>query len=72
MGIYVPLGMLVAKWVPTPCYNDAYSMGTPEWALWEKNWLKHRKTMISPFLGRFFLVSKRTFFSFFGRGREGR
>ena len=30
LGIYVPLGMLVGKWVPTPCYNDAYSVGTPK------------------------------------------
>ena len=27
------LFMLVAKWVPTPCCNDAYSVGTPKWAL---------------------------------------
>ena len=66
LGFSLPLGMLVAKWVPTPCYNDAYSVGTPKWALWEKGWLKHCKTMVSPFLGRFFLVSKRTFI-FFGR-----
>ena len=62
----IPLGMLAAKWVPTPCCNDAYSVGIPKWALWEKGWLKHCKTMVSPFLGRFFLVSKRTFY-FSGR-----
>ena len=28
-GLFIPLGMLVAKWVPTPCYNDAYLVGTP-------------------------------------------
>ena len=28
------LGMLVPKWEPTPCYNDAYSVGTPKWAFW--------------------------------------
>ena len=66
LGICIQLGMLVAKWVPTPCYNDAYSVGTPKWALWRKNWLKYCKTMIPPFLGRFFLVSKRTFFFFWG------
>ena len=49
----------------TPCYNDAYSVGTPKWALRVKGWLKHNKTMVSPFLGRFFLVSKRTIY-FFG------
>ena len=64
LGFSLPLGMLVAKWVPTPCYNDAYSVGTPKWAFREKGWLMHYKTTISPFLGRFFLVSKRTFFFF--------
>ena len=62
MGFSIPLGMLVAKWVPTPCYNDAYSVGTPKWALWGKGWLKHYETTFSPYLGRFFLVSKRTFY----------
>ena len=62
VGFSIPLGMLVANWVPTPCYNDAFLVGTPKWALWGKGWLKHCKTTISPFLGRFFLVSKRTFY----------
>ena len=62
MGFLIPLGMLVAEWVPNPRYNDANSVGTPKWALWGKGWLKHCETMISPFLGRFFLVSKRTLF----------
>ena len=31
---FLPLGMLVATWVPTPCYNDAYSVGTPKWGIW--------------------------------------
>ena len=26
---FIPLDMLVAKWVPTPCCNDAYSVGPP-------------------------------------------
>ena len=56
------LGMLVAKWVPTPCCNDAYSVDTRKWAFWEKGWLNHCKTTFSLFYGRFFLVSKRTFF----------
>ena len=56
------LGMLVAKWEPTPCYRDAYSVGIPDWALRGKGWLKHCKTMFSLFSGRFFLVSIRTFF----------
>ena len=63
MGFSILLGMLVAKWVPTPCYNNACSVGTPKWALGRKGWLKH----VDPFLGRFFLVSKRTF-HFFGNG----
>ena len=50
LGFSIPLGMLVAKWVPTPCYNDAYSVGTPKWALWEKGWLKHHETTFSPIL----------------------
>ena len=54
MGFSLPLGMLVAKWVPTPCDNDACSVGTPKWALWEKGWLKHCETTVSPFLERFF------------------
>ena len=36
----------------------------PKWALWEKGWLKHCKTMFSPFLGRFFWVSKPNFLLF--------
>ena len=67
--ISLPLGMLAAEREPTPCYHDAYSVGTPNGAYWEKGWLKHYKTMVSPFLGRFFLVSKRTIFFFGGRGR---
>ena len=31
-GLSLLLGMLVAKWEPTPCYRDAYSVGTPNWA----------------------------------------
>ena len=50
MGFSLPLGMLVAKWVPTPCCNDAYSDFTPEWALWRKGWLKHCETTFSPYL----------------------
>ena len=52
---------LDSQWVPTPCYHDAYSVCTPNRALWEKGWQKHYKTMVSPFLGRFFLVSKKQF-----------
>ena len=58
------LGMLVAEWEPTPCYRDAYSVGTPKWAYWGKGWQKHFQTTFSPSCGRFFLVSKGTIFSF--------
>ena len=61
-GFSLPLSMLVAKWEPTPCYDYAYSVGTPNRAFRVKGWQKHCKTMVSPFFGRFFLVSKRTFF----------
>ena len=61
-GFLLLLGMLVAKWVPTPCYNDAYSVGTPKWASGGKDWLKHYKTMVSPLLGCFYLASKRTIY----------
>ena len=54
------LDMLVAKREPTPCYHDAYSVGTPKWTIGEKGWQKHGETTVSPFVGRFFLVSKRT------------
>ena len=47
-GFSVPLGLLVAKWVPTPCCDDAYSVGTPKWALWGKGWQKHHETTFSP------------------------
>ena len=60
--VFVLLDMLVAKWEPTPCYHDAYSVGTPNWAFRVKGWLTHCKTTISPLFGRFFLVCKRTFF----------
>ena len=62
MGFSIPLGMQVAEWVPTPCCNDAYSVGTPKWALWRKGWQKPHETTFSPRMGRFFLVSKRTYF----------
>ena len=62
LGFSVPLSMLVAKWVPTPCCDDAYSGGNPKWAFWEKGWQKHHETTFSLRFGRFFLVSKRTFY----------
>ena len=60
------LSMLVTKREPTPGYHDASSVGTPMWAVLEKGWQNHCKSMVSNLLGRFFLVSKRTL-CFFGR-----
>ena len=54
MGGSIPLGMLVAKWVPTPCYSGAYSVGTPKCALWEKGWQRHHETTFSPVLDVYF------------------
>ena len=56
----LPLGMLVAEREPTPCYHDAYSVGTLTGLFWGKT----GKNTVRPWfsLGRFFLVSKRTFF----------
>ena len=48
--VFLTLGMLLAKWVPTPCCNDAYSVGTPKWALRGKGWQRHRETTFSPVL----------------------
>ena len=60
-GFSKPLGMLVAKWVPTPCYTDAYSVGTPKWALWEKGSQKHYETTFSLHLGRFLFGKQKNF-----------
>ena len=65
-GFSLPLGMPVAEREPTPCCHDAYSVGTTNRAVRVKSWHEHCKTMVSPFLGRFFSVSRRTiFFGFF-------
>ena len=50
------LGVLVAKWEPTPCYRDAYSVGTPQWALLGER-LANDTTVrprFPPFCGRLF------------------
>ena len=39
--ISVLLHMFVAKREPTPCYRDAYSVGTPNRAFREKGWQMH-------------------------------
>ena len=49
----LPLDVPVARREPTPCYNDAYSVGTLNSAFCGKGWRKHCKTMISPFRARF-------------------
>ena len=36
VGFLLPLGMLVAKWVRTPCYRDAYLVGTLNGHFWGK------------------------------------
>ena len=48
------LSMLVAKREPTPCYRDAYSVGTPKWAYWGRGWQIHCKATISTLYGRLF------------------
>ena len=54
--------MRVAEGKPTPCFHDAYLVGTLQWSLWEKGWQNYSKTTVSPLYGRFFLVSKRTIY----------
>ena len=49
------LSMLVTKREqPTPCYHDAHSVGTPNWAFRVKGWLTHCKTMFSLLVWTFF------------------
>ena len=64
LGFSVLLGMLVAKWEPTPCYHDAYSVGIPKGACGEKSGQNHCKTTVSPRGKCVFLVSKRTLYFF--------
>ena len=37
LGLSIPLDMFVAKWEPTPCYRDAYSVGIPKGACGRKS-----------------------------------
>ena len=46
--LFLLLDMLVAKWEPTPCYRDAYSVGFPKGACGEKSGQMHYKTTNSP------------------------
>ena len=57
MFFSLPLGMLVAEWVPTPCFFDA-------WAFWWKGWQKHHETTFSPRVGRFFFGKQKNFLFF--------
>ena len=42
---------------------DAYSVGTPNWAFWEKGWQKHCKDHVFSLVWTFFSwLAKRTFF----------
>ena len=53
--------MLVAKWVPTPCYNDAYSVGTPKWAFWGKGWQRYHETTFSSLFWTILLGKQKDF-----------
>ena len=65
------LDMLVARWEPTPCYRDAYSVGIPKRAYGGKSGQMHYKTTISPRGKCVFPVSKRTLYFFWGGGGGG-
>ena len=60
--IYALLSMPEAHWEPTLCYRDAYSVDTPRWGKGLANALQDHVFFL---FGRFFLVSKRTFFFVF-------
>ena len=60
--LFLLLDMLVAKWEPTPCYRDAYSVGIPNRAYGGKSGQIHCKTTVSPRGNCVFLVSKRTLY----------
>ena len=66
--LFLLLDMLVAKWEPTPCYRDAYSVGIPKGACGGKSGQIHCKTTVSPRGKCVFLVSKRTLYFFWGCG----
>ena len=64
--VSVLLDMLVAKWKPIPCYHDAFSVGTPNWAFREKGWQMHCKTMFPPFFGTFLFGKQKNILLFVG------
>ena len=55
---WILLDMLAAEREPTPCYHDAYSVGAPRWAFWEKGWQIHCETTVSRCLSVFFWLTK--------------
>ena len=63
---WILLDMLVAKWEPTPCYHDAYSVGTPKWELGRKAGRTTVRPRFPPLFRHVFLVNKKTIFFFGG------
>ena len=59
--LFLLLDMLVAKWEPTPCYRDAYSVGIPKGACGEKSGQMH-KTTVSPVANVFFWLVNGLYF----------
>ena len=55
---WILVDMFVAKQESTPCYHDAYSVGTPEWAFWGKGWQNHCRSTFSPLCKRVFWLTK--------------
>ena len=60
--------MLVAKREPTPGYYDAYSVGTPKWAFWEKHGQREKQDHTFTLVGRVLLVKQEDYFLFLGSG----
>ena len=61
------LGMLVAKWEPTPCYRDAYPVDIPEWACWGERLANPLSDHVFPLVWSFLLGQQKNF-SFFLEG----
>ena len=60
--VHLLLDLQVAKREPTSCYDDAYSVGTPEWAFWVKYGQTHCKTTFLPRIGVFCWLANGPFF----------
>ena len=63
--ISVLLSMLVAKWEPTPCYRDAYLVGTPSGHFGRKTGRNTIRPRFLPCMDVFFWLAKGPF-SIFG------